>query len=342
VALARWLVQPTAEHSPSVVTAAQSDERAAADLLSLAQANALAPLLHYRAQSSSLTFVPSLTAALRDAYHASLARNVYFYDCLRALAAVCASLHVELIVLKGAQLAAQYYPTIATRPMVDVDVLLARDELPRVVFALRTLGYRIASAEPRAGALQFENVVLLARKGDNGYAHSPLGLHWSLLDDPFYQRTLRVDDFRAGALDTALNGIGCKVLAPEALLVYLAAHAALHHQWSRLIWECDLALVLARHPSLDWSRVLALTSSNQLTLAVRETLRRVSAHFALEVPRAVWTQLDTLPITRAEQHAWRARSGGWKTSSARSKSTTGATWSPDICWNYATLRTSQP
>ncbi len=313
-ALARWLVCPTREPIPIGVSAAQSDARAAADLLALANEHALTPLLHYRAKVAALTFTPTLAAAVRREYHLSLARNVYFYECLRELADVCAALRVELIVLKGAQLAAQYYPTLATRPMVDVDVLLARDDLPRIVDALRTRGYRIVNPEPRAGALQFENVVLLARAHTR--EHSPLGLHWTLLDDPFYQRILRVDDFRADARDAELSGMRCKVLAPEALLVYLAAHLALHHQWSRLLWECDLALVLAREP-LNWDRVLALTQTNQLTLAVRETLRRVSEHFTLGVPREVWTHLDSSAITRAERQTWYVRTSGSQRSAGR-------------------------
>ena len=173
---------------------------------------------------------------------------------------------------------------------------------------MQARGYRVASPEPRAGTLtQFENLVLLARGGEQ--AHSPIGLHWSLLDDPFYQERLRVDDFRARALAADLSGVRCKVFAPEALLVYLAAHLALHHRWSRLLWECDIVLVLAQQPALDWALVLQLAQANALSLALRETLRRVSEHFALEIPPEVRTRLEHAPISSAERRAWHARAG---------------------------------
>src|SRR5205814_4188379 len=40
-----------------------------------------------------------------------------------------------------------------------------------------------------------------------------------------------------------------------------------------------------------------------------ETLRRVSEHFALEIPQEVRTRLGQAPISRAERRAWDARAG---------------------------------
>ena len=308
VALARWLVCPEREALPACVSAAQAEPRAADALAQLAREHGLAPWLHQRARQQALAFVPSLAATLATEYRASLARNTYFAERLREVSAVCAALDADVIALKGIHLAALVYPALATRPMVDLDVLIERGDLPRVIEAMQARGYRVASPEPRAGTLtQFENLVLLARGGEQ--AHSPIGLHWSLLDDPFYQERLRVDDFRARALAADLSGVRCKVFAPEALLVYLSAHLALHHRWSRLLWECDIVLVLAQQPALDWALVLQLAQANALSLALRETLRRVSEHFALEIPPEVRTRLEHAPISSAERRAWHARAG---------------------------------
>ena len=315
VALARWLALPEREAVPACLCTAQSDDGAAQALAQVARRNALTPLLHQRARARGLRLAPGLAAVAAADYHASLARNTYFAAQLRELADACEALGARPIALKGIHLATLVYPSLASRPMVDLDVLLPRPDLARVVEAMGPRGYHVVSAEPRAGTLaQFENLVLLARSGARAY--SPIGLHWSLLDDPFYQHTLRVDDFRAGAQAADLGGAHCQVLAPEALLVYLAAHVALHHRWSRLIWECDLALVLAQHPDLDWALVLKLCTDNALALSVRETLHRVGEHFRVPIPAEVTMRLAGLPIGRAELRAWRARanptrSAGW-------------------------------
>ena len=305
-ALARWLLWPKRGQIPPMVVAAQASGAFAGELVQVARDEGLAPWLHYRARQAGIVFAPAVAAALAFDYHASLSRNTYMFGQLAAVQRVAAAQGVDLLVLKGAHLAAWLYPSPATRPMVDVDLLVRREQAQKLVAALSAGDYRVVSREPRPGAgLEFENQLLLAHPGKSDYGC--LALHWSLLDFPSYQRQLRMDGFWQRAGSCALPGMDARVLAGEDLLVYLCAHLALHHQWSRLIWLCDIALLLERvRDTLDWDRACALAESAELSLALGETLRRAVGILGAEVPAPVWTRLNAVPVGPAERYAWQA------------------------------------
>ena len=305
-ALARWLLRPEREQIPPMVAAAQAAGAPAGELVQMARDEGLAPWLHYRARQAGIVFAPAVAAALTSDYHASLSRNTYMFGQLAGVGRIAAAQGVDLLMLKGAHLAAWLYPSPATRPMVDIDLLVRREQAPQLVAALSAADYRVVSHEPRPGAgLEFENQLLLAHPGKSDYGC--LALHWSLLDFPSYQRRLRMEDFWQRAGSCALPGMDARVLAAEDLLVYLCAHLALHHQWSRLIWLCDIALLLERvRGTLDWDRACALAESAELSLALGETLRRAAGILGAVVPADVWARLNSVPVGPAERYAWQA------------------------------------
>ena len=44
-------------------------------------------------------------------------------------------------------------------------------------------------------------------------------------------------------------------LCPEDLLILLCVHGS-KHAWEQLKWTCDVAELVRRRPTLDWSRIL--------------------------------------------------------------------------------------
>jgi hypothetical protein len=306
-ALARWLLFPEREPLPPVVATALSGDVAGDSgdvLLQLARTHGLAPLLHYRSKKAGIAFPPAAAAAIAADYHASLARNTYMYQELARMQGVAGGLGADLLVLKGAHLAARLYPTIAARPMVDVDLLVRREQVPVLVTALTARDYQVVSREPRPGArLDFGNQILLAHRGRADYGC--LALHWGLLDFPYYQQRLRMQDFWERAVPCELPGMTAKVLDATDLLVYLCAHVALHHQWSRLIWLCDIALLLRQMGTeLNWERSVAVARAGGLTLALGAALRRASGELGVPIPAEVWQLLTAATIGSAERYAW--------------------------------------
>jgi hypothetical protein len=74
-----------------------------------------------------------------------------------------------------------------------------------------------------------------------------LELTWSK-----FRRNLGMDWIWPHRRTVTLAGVQVPDLSPEIALLVLCMHGS-KHAWSRLIWICDIAQLIAAVPSLDWS-----------------------------------------------------------------------------------------
>ncbi len=158
---------------------------------------------------------------------------------------------LEVTLLKGADLRLRVYPDPATRPMTDLDLLVAPHNLARTRVVLESLGYRVIEAhvaqrsgfrERFAPADIYEPPPGLTLKVD---------LHWGLWHQySFYG--LPPAPIQAQALRAQLQEVPVKVLSPEHLLIHLCLHA----YWDFVLVRqlVDIALTAATLP-VDWSRL---------------------------------------------------------------------------------------
>jgi putative nucleotidyltransferase-like protein len=80
-------------------------------------------------------------------------------------------------------------------------------------------------------------------------------------------------------------GDAARTLAAEDLLIYLAAHFAIHHSLAGALWQLDLALVLERHrTTLDWDAIGARARRWGAAGAVYFALRAVGAQLGVLAP----------------------------------------------------------
>lgn len=281
--------------------ASEAQEIAWDDLLSAAEAHQVSPLLHDRLRNEG--WLPGHVAAmLRSAYVATATRNTLFLHALGDVLDMLRAQDIPVIVLKGAALAETLYGNPALRPMVDIDILLRQEDVLRGLAVLEAGGYRLARPElDPAAALAFENEIGLEGRGP---LSTPLEIHWSLLDAPHYQARLPMDWFWATARSAILAGRSAQVLSPEALLLHLCAHLALHHGGSGLLWQHDIAELLAQ-PSevtapLDWSDIVARAIAWDLVLPVRDALTTVATDWRVSVPEDALAALRLTPVSPAE------------------------------------------
>jgi hypothetical protein len=76
------------------------------------------------------------------------------------------------------------------------------------------------------------------------------------------------------------------------LLIYLAAHLAIHHSLAGALWQLDLALVLRRHDgALDWDAVVGRARRWGAAAAVYFALRVVGGRFGVRAPAPVMNRL---------------------------------------------------
>ncbi len=103
----------------------------------------VAPLVYRNLKdlSESLIVPPEVMEQLKEAYYATLARNMLLYAELEG---VLESFHeegIKVILLKGAALAKTVYSDIGMRPMGDIDIMVRLEDLLRAERRLSELGY---------------------------------------------------------------------------------------------------------------------------------------------------------------------------------------------------------
>jgi hypothetical protein len=220
---------------------------------------------------------------------------------LRALAAA----GVAVILLKGADLRRRVYEDPASRPMVDLDLLIAPGDKSRAEAVLTDLGYTLSPqcVDPRPGfrerfrrELHFTpppGLILL------------LDLHWQLAyGDGFYH--LPYLALQEAAVPWECLGVAVRVLSPEHLLLHLALHA--WDEFHGALQILDLALVLRLLP-LDWPRFLAESSRCRCRALVYPALREVGRLLPGVVPAAVLQELAGYSPNWAETLVLRRRLG---------------------------------
>ncbi len=77
----------------------------------------------------------------------------------------------------------------------------------------------------------------------------------------------------------------------------LCAHGA-KHGWTRLVWICDVAAIVANHPDLDWAVVVDEARRLGIERMLRIGLPLARDLVGCGVPGAVWRLPDDRTTTR--------------------------------------------
>ncbi len=272
-------------------------------VLALAAAEGLAPAVAFSLERQHVLDVPRpLAAHLAGRFRDALARHVVMSRDLAGLLRRFADERIPAIVLKGAFLAETVYPHPALRPLSDIDVLVRTEDRLRVDGALRDHGYRRGEdAHSWAFDVAYDSATFY-----DGPGGARVDIHWRLLNDPRYAW----DDRQAEAVweravAVTLGGEPALGLCPEDLVLSLAAHLAVHHGLSGLVWYWDVALVLNRwSTSIDRETLVTRAGQWRVRRALFSVLLRLRELFA--VPDEVaWI------LTRLEPRGPRAAALQW-------------------------------
>lgn len=175
---------------------------------------------------------------------------------------------IDALLLKGTSLATRCYPTPATRPMVDIDILVRHCNAERAFEILGAAGWRPIKRTPARQLVAYAHAVSFVRGQTN------LDLHWNAL---WPQRTADADRaFWDSAQRVDHQGRAAFVLAPTDELFHACMHGARRSQnaysWAPLPlirWITD-AFMIARHAEIDWARLDALAGRFHARLHLRD------------------------------------------------------------------------
>ena len=256
-------------------------ETSAAVLVEEARRQGLAGLLHPVARSPRAPWPPSAIETLARAHREALVRGVRQLEMGARAARLLAQAGLRSLPLKGAAVAEWLYPSVADRPMADVD-LLALDDPKATERVLQAGGFREMD--------RADHAVALLDTGCGGV----LELHFSPTSCP---GLFPVDAEGLWSRSRPAAGQIARIPAPEDVLLHLCLHAAFQH-----------GLVLSLVQWLDFRRLLErapVDTEQLLDQAVR--IRAVPAlAAALEVAEAV-VAAPVPPALRAALPPGRAR-----------------------------------
>jgi hypothetical protein len=277
-------------------------------LIRAADCQGVTPLLH-----DWLTRHPDFAAdeadreRLHDAYWTNHFRNRLLLAELRRVARALAETGIEVMPVKGARLATDYYPMPALRPLGDLDLLVQPQDLSRLGDALRALHYR----EVDSPHTYMDDALLDVQSSEHCWmAHAdgfdtlieyrtvPLEPAFGRLTDldPAVTASLRRHAeavwLRCGAGRSVAPDRPWALMSPEDLVLQIATHLAAKHIDFRLIWLHDLARVVGGTPALDWDYVSKTSRDLRLTGPVSAALRASARLVGAPVPAAVLIALD--------------------------------------------------
>jgi hypothetical protein len=159
---------------------------------------------------------------------------------------------VRVLPFKGPVLAQRLYGSLAARPFSDLDLYLPRQQLWQAAAALERLGFvpRLTLSPRRRRsclATAAEYVLVRPRHG------IVVELHWQeptrlVREGPDFEALWQ----RRHEVELAGTPVPCP--SDEDHLLLLALHGG-KHGWMPLRLVCDLAHLLQRAPSLDWSLI---------------------------------------------------------------------------------------
>lgn len=195
-------------------------------------------------------------------------------DALRAVG-------LDPLLFKGPAVAVRY-PEPGLRPMDDIDLLVPPEEADRAEAALAAAGWKLVTRPGEHYDAAFLHPAV---------PHLPIELHRALSSWDEDGTRLSIQRLWQARRPATVLGVDTLVLPPEEDLIALVAHAAKpFHNFTRLIWAADLALLVQGEPDLDWDRLLALAKTVRCRTALGMGLRlatRLGATVperALEVP----------------------------------------------------------
>jgi hypothetical protein len=164
---------------------------------------------------------------------------------------------IPVMPLKGPVLALQFYGDSSLRHAGDLDLLVRPEHVRQIHQLLIENGYRRTNSPPflrtRQGKYSEEMLYHFNYLRDDG--RISIEPHWSLVRNK-HLFPVDADQLWTRQEITTIGGTVVKTLPLEETLLYLCMHGAAH-VWLRLFWLSDVAQILRKNSTIDWTILLA-------------------------------------------------------------------------------------
>jgi hypothetical protein len=240
----------------------------------------LAPLLFVALRHEARHLDRPLVTGLRSAYAREQLRAREYSRILGEVIAHLDSACVPFQLFRGAALGETVYTAQVLRHSHDINVLVEPELHRQALQALQAAGFRSSETRrdnPDAVVLTHGSglpVLVHSRFFRLSYYHTPWEALWSRR--------------QAGTV----AGRSVSTVSSADALLHACAQNLLCARPGALVWACDAAFILRRHPDPGWSTFLAAAAESRTRLAALVALRYLAEDVDCPVPDSVLTELD--------------------------------------------------
>ncbi len=274
-----------------------------AEFIQLAHYHQVLPLVYHNLQKHAANNIPPLplsrlkAKSTKQKIHALklTAELVYLVKLL-------AEQGIQVISLKGPLLAQHWYGDISLRHFIDIDLLVAGQDIQKIHALLIQEGYHTAHPEIFSSALHWQ--VFKNSKHHVPYHHYPksieLELHFRLFKNAHVFPNHELNAWhRTQTLDYA--GVTFNLLEPIDNVLFLLIHGAIH-QWQYLKWLVDIA-EWSGSPYCDWEKLYQRAQELGLERPVLQGMLLLNHLFQIPLPPFFATLHRGSTVSKLFSHA---------------------------------------
>lgn len=264
------------------------------ELLELARVHGVIPMLTRFTEQFEPIAPGGWIQALEQANREITAKNLALTEVLSEITEELQLAGIDLLAFKGPVLEQVAYDTVSGRDYGDLDILVDRDDLPRAVSHLETIGFSPQGQLPspttalRGGRFRppLLNEYSMQRGG------TEIELRWRIGDQdrPF---SPSFEELVARHEQVTINGETIPVLHPTDRIQMLAHHGT-KHRWHLLKWISDFAAASGTFDG-SWDHVLeqSMDNGNRRRLLLGFALCEIL--FDIDSPNPIPEALDLDP-----------------------------------------------
>jgi len=258
-------------------------------------AHGVSPLIYHNMSALGLlSLLPgNIQAKLRKDYYRTSALNLLFSRALKEILGKMSQKKIPIIPLKGCLFMHTLYPSIALRPMIDLDFLVKEKDFDRASRTLNELGYKEVFDPKRPQAAQ-EYYAMVFENKDKATVELHKGLYIR------FSHTFDMDGLWARAKRTQLLGQRVLTMSLEDTILSLCLHLAQHDFGIRLISLVDLSEIISQGGNrIHWNIIVTRSESQGMRTPVYLALLLLTEWFGIKIPAHVLRRLKPSAIKYA-------------------------------------------
>ncbi len=199
--------------------------------------------------------------------------------------------NLDILSYKGMTLAQLAYKDISLRQFGDIDILIRKEDFPKVKKALLEIGCRSAwdaTDKQEKAALKYYYEYPFTY-GEN---NTLVEVHWKFIE-PFFAFDYATEDIWERVQNVQICGRDVPTLASEDYLIVLSSHGSKHF-FERFSWVCDIAR-LVENTEIDWDLMIERAKKVGALRMVWLGLWMARETLATKMPEEIYKQVSAEP-----------------------------------------------